>query len=233
MDNHNYLLIIIFYSFLLDNFNHFVSCHSLDISYHNSIILNNKLYFIGGYSHDNYRTSQIIYIDLSTSFSLYSLPIKEDFPEPDIPPFDSASLAFSEINNNSLYVIAGFRNISEYGSIVYSINTNLFDSWTPETFDGQSQLSNLTGTIYSQDSNGNTYIMGYNNMNIYKFDISNLTFITLTSINNDLLPTAGINNLHSFNYHLLDDENIIYYIGSDMTTVNTINIINYNYNYLF
>ena len=171
-DRHNYsskllkiLLVFLNLSLFLDNFKFSASGQLLDIASQSSIIINDKLYFFGGYSlFIHGYTNQTIYLDLSKSFSLNQLPpIKLLTPVP-IPPFDHTSLALGENNNNTLYLISGDRNRltpgdTAYGSIVYSINTSSFNTWIPETLTGQSFLVNInfTDTIYTQDNNGNTY----------------------------------------------------------------------------
>src|SRR6266540_2263989 len=109
-NHHNYSLllkiILVFLNLLLllDNFNFPVSGQLLDIESQSSIIINDKLYFFGGYSlSPPGRTNQTIYLDLSKSFSLnQSPPIKLLTPVP-IPLFDCASLALEENNNDTLY----------------------------------------------------------------------------------------------------------------------------------
>lgn len=149
MFNHNYLLIIIFNLIFLDKFIHLASGQVLDLGCQSPIILNDKIYFFGGYSNFTadyvYNlTNQIIYIDLSSSFSLNKpLPIKQQIvPKSAIPPFNKATLALGGASNDTLYVIAGVRNPSpavidiNYGSMVYSINTNSFDTWTSQDYNG-------------------------------------------------------------------------------------------------
>jgi hypothetical protein len=224
------LLIITFILFLLDNSN----SQSLDIGYQSSIRLNDKLYFFGGdanYHSNNSLTNQIIYIDLPSSFSLNQLlPIKQLYPNSTIPPFRKTSIVLGGINNDTIYLIAGYRyqtpGTRAYGSEVYSINTTSFDTWTSESLVGQSLVNSLTSTIYVQDNNRNIYMRGYNRTHIYKFNINNLTFTTLKPINNETTL-----NPYNSSCHLLNDGNIIY-IGLDVTTVNI--IIKYCYYcYLF
>src|SRR6185369_12745602 len=122
-------IILVFLNLLLlHNFKVLVSGQLLDIKFQSSIIIKDKLYFFGGYySPVKQDTNQIIYLDLSTSFSLnQSLPIKLLTPTStvSVPPFDSASLALGGSNNDTLYLISGNRNYSTpgtttYGSIVY------------------------------------------------------------------------------------------------------------------
>src|SRR5687767_6594392 len=93
------LLTIIFNLFLLDYFAYLVLGQLLDLEGHCSIILNNKLYFFGGDSFKLNLTNQIIYLDLSTSFTLgQTLPIKQIFPKSSIPPFAGETLALGGAN---------------------------------------------------------------------------------------------------------------------------------------
>jgi len=213
-------IILVFHSSLLflDNFKFLVSGQLFDISGQSSIIINDKLYFLGGYSISAEYTNQTIYLDLSKSFSLnQSLPIKLITPVP-IPPFNRASLTLGGSNNDTLYLISGHKNgtvpgTTAYGSIVYSINTNSFNTWTPETLNGQSLLANVSGTIYTQDNNGNVYIKGDGVNNMYKFNTNTLSFVSLNTINN----SPNISTV--FACHLLNDKETIIYIGENLTQV--------------
>ena len=227
-NHHNYSLrllkiILVFLNLLfLDNFKFSVSGQLLDIEYQSSIIINDKLYFFGGspLSLPGY-TNQTIYLDLSKSFSLnQSLPVNLITPTSTVPvpPFDRASLALGGNNNDTLYLISGYRNnltpgTTAYGSIVYSINTSSFNTWIPETLTGQSLLVNVTFTSYTQDNNGNTYIIGNGVNNMYKFNINTLSFVSLNPTNNGL----KINDIVTC--HLLNDKETIIYIGYNLTRV--------------
>src|SRR6266511_8370 len=186
--NHSFkLLKILLLNLLmfLDDFKFLVSGQLFDISGQSSIIINDKLYFFGGYSISAEYTNQIIYLDLSKLFLLnQSLPIKSLTPISTVlvPPFIRASLTLGGNNNDTLYLISGYRTTSPgttaYGSMVYSINTSSFNTWTSETLNGQQLLVNVNDTMYTQDSNGNTYITGGGVNNIYKFNINTLSFVS-------------------------------------------------------
>ena len=125
----------------------------------------------------------------------------------------------------TLYLISGYRyytpGTTAYGSIVYSINTNSFNTWIPETLTGQSLLVNVTGTMYTQDNNGNTYIIGNGVNNMYKFNINTLSFVSLNPINNG----PSITYVYEFTCHLLNDKETIVYIGYNLTQVLFYNLI--------
>ena len=77
---------------------------------------------------------------------------------------------------------------------------------TPVTIDGQLQLNKIPATKYTQDNNGNTYIVTENDPNIYKFNANSKIFTTLTPSNSG----PSIIRVSDFNCHVLNDENIIY-----------------------
>src|SRR5947209_1268729 len=132
------LLKILLLLLLLDDFKFLVSGQLFDISGQSSIIINDKLYFFGGYSISAEYTNQTICLDLSKLFLLnQSLPIKSLTPisTVSVPQFTRASLTLGGNNNDTLYLISGNRNNSNpgtiaYGSLVYSINTSSFNTWT-------------------------------------------------------------------------------------------------------
>src|SRR5436309_14256459 len=119
----------------------------------------------------------------------------------------------------TLYLISGYRyytpGTTAYGSIVYSINTNSFNTWIPETLTGQSLLVNVNRTLYTQDNNGNTYVTDDGVNNMYKFNINTLSFVQLNPIN------YGPNIISACYYtcHLLNDKETIIYIGNSLTQV--------------
>ena len=220
------ILIFIDLLLFLDYFKFLVSGQLLDICSPSSIVINDRLYFFGGSSLVDKATNQIIYLDLSKSFPLNQLPpIKLLTPtstEP-VPPFYSASLALGGCHNDTIYLISGYRLTSPgteaYGSIVYSINASSFNTWTPETLNGQSLLANVSGTIYTQDNNGNVYIKGNGANNMYKFNINTLSFMSLNPTNNN----SNINTI--FTCQLLNDKETIIYIGHNLTQVLLYNLI--------
>ncbi len=218
--DHSLKLLKILLLLLLLDFKFLVSGQLFDISGQSSIIINDKLYFFGGYSISAEYTNQIIYLDLSKlSLLNQSLPIKSLTPISTVlvPPFIRASLTLGGNNNDTLYLISGYRTTSPgttaYGSIVYSINTSSFNTWTPETLNGQQLLVNVNDTMYTQDNNGNTYITGGGINNIYKFNINTLSLVLLNPTNNGL----KIDDIVTC--HLLNDKETIIYIGYNLTQV--------------
>jgi hypothetical protein len=215
MINNNRLLklVLVFLNLIfLDNFKFLVSGQSLDITYQSSIIINNKLYFLGGLTVKTYKpTNQIIYLDLTTKFSLnQELPIKQNSLTSEVPSYYKASLALGGNKNDTLYLISGTRNKTNYGSIIYSTSTDSLNTWTPVTLDGQSLLTDMTDTIFTQDNNGNTYITGNGVNSIYKFDIKSLSIVSLKPLSNG----PSITHPSYFTCHLLNEESIIYFANN-------------------
>ncbi|RHZ71073.1 hypothetical protein Glove_262g60 [Diversispora epigaea] len=189
-------------------------------TYHNSVIINDRLIIIGGdkpVTEVPGGTYELIYLDLSKSFDNTNLSWNL-VHEGDLPISTWSSTAIVSLDNSTIFLIGGMfdKNTHDYVSNpVYTYNY-LNSKWTKPSITGDSVpiRQRMTGVI---DDSGIIYIFGgynfttfgevYNEMNT--LDTSSMTWKTLSIINN--LPPLS----NGYSASILPNGIIVYFGGLD------------------
>ncbi|RIB14218.1 hypothetical protein C2G38_1674102 [Gigaspora rosea] len=170
-----------------------------------SSLVNNKLYFFGGSSGDNF-TNEVWYLDLSNSFNVSLPPIHKGQEMPVA--VSLASSCVSPIDNSSVFLIGGNMSLAYNASVpFYPLEVYLFDSkmsyWRPPniidynaSFTGRycmQAVINNDGKIFmfgGADSNvtniNTTKVFMYNDMHM--LDTTTMKWSTLNIAQNVPLP---------------------------------------------
>lgn len=195
-----------------------------DRSFHNSVIINNRLFIFGGTKNvtkDAYKYSfELFYLDLSKPFDNASLSWVL-IPEGNIPVSLFESTSILGLDNSTVYIIGGFiKNKNrrfDYSNIIY-IYDSFTNKWsTPLTTGDSTPRQGMRGVInnlgiiymfggYNATNVTETIYSGtfYNDMNI--FNTTSMTW-TVLSISKNLPSKCG-----GYSANILKN-GVIVYIG--------------------
>jgi N-acetylneuraminic acid mutarotase len=206
--NSLYLCLTFMFGYILFGVEPFVPAGRLG---HSSILVGNKIYFIGGVSNTYQILNEVFYLDLSQSFNVANPPWTQ---VPNSPPFGSvlATVALDNSNNADLYLFGGMveRRMdvkTQNVSFIYKSNVNNL-KWIVPNVSGAVLAKNDEGRAgigAVSDNLGKFYIFGGLNISsatnlIYNvlsdmvtFDIASSSFaITNTVVKGRALYTATL-----------------------------------------
>ncbi|RIB15722.1 hypothetical protein C2G38_2143437 [Gigaspora rosea] len=154
-----------------------------------SALIDDKLYFIGGQFQNGTISSELFYLDLSTSFNVNTVASPR-WSDPSPAPIASAwaTATVGGDNKSTIFLIGGRMNPSDNDTIAYSFNTNIGNWSNITTSGGLNQKRKGSSLSYDPDS-GYIYIFGgqsvsnssewFNEMII--FDSINFSWSNVTS----------------------------------------------------
>ncbi|KAF0538904.1 galactose oxidase [Gigaspora margarita] len=160
-----------------------------------STLVGTRLYFFGGTtSPTNLTSNEVWYLDLSSSFNIFTPPWHSDGVMPVRYSFGTSCLSL--IDNYTVFLIGGRTwiaasantNVYSYTSSVYKFNSKTSQWTTPNINNFNSSFTTRNEIQTVLDSNGKIFIFGgrdfnnstklfYNDMNI--LDITTMTWSTL------------------------------------------------------
>ncbi|CAI2179923.1 12940_t:CDS:2 [Funneliformis geosporum] len=188
---------------------------------HSSVLVGNKLYFLGGRVSKS-CTNQVFYLDLSQSFDLTTPPWISLTQNAGIPFKSCWGTALLNDKEQTIYLFGGLMrndlNQDAFVSNVYSFNLNSL-LWNVPTVEGTppKRRRNMKGVI---DNTGKIYIFGGGTNNaigseaeIYFNDMVILNTVELSwVINTDNQP----NSSHTYTATLLSNGVIVYIGGAEV-----------------
>ncbi|RHZ77943.1 hypothetical protein Glove_168g45 [Diversispora epigaea] len=130
---------------------------------HNSVIINDKLLILGGYTNTTDYEFEIFYLDLSKSFDNFNLTWTL-IQDKGLPVYVWRSTSVLSLDNSTVYLIGGFMINKETNEYDYSNLVYTYDYSTSKW----STRQNIKGVI---DDSGNIYIFG-------GFNATNLTSLS-------------------------------------------------------
>ncbi|KAF0526945.1 galactose oxidase [Gigaspora margarita] len=140
-----------------------------------SSLVNNKLYFFGGSSVDNF-TNHVWYLDLSNSFNVSVPPLYKG--QEMLFAVSFASSCVSPIDNSSVFLIGGNMSLADNASVpFYPFEVYIFDSkmsyWRPANIIG---YNNSYTARYSMqaviDNDGKIFMFGGGDSNVTNVNIT-------------------------------------------------------------
>ncbi|RHZ78074.1 hypothetical protein Glove_168g55 [Diversispora epigaea] len=131
---------------------------------HNSVIINDKLLILGGYTFNHYEF-EIFYLDLSKSFDNFNLTWTLISDE-GLPVYVWRSTSVLSLDNSTVYLIGGLMQNKEtheydYSNLIYTYDC-LTSKWSKPVIDGDKvpPRQNIKGVI---ENSGKIYIFGGHN----------------------------------------------------------------------
>jgi N-acetylneuraminic acid mutarotase len=206
---------------------------------HSSVLVENKLYFLGGVvdNDNNFCSNEVFYLDVSKPFNMQA-PLWTDLTPNAGIPFRSCfgSVSLNKINNEqTIFLFGGITldiatNNDYFPSIIYSLNLNSL-KWNTPAVKGnpparRKETKSITdsGKMYTfsgvvDNTIGSTTVQYLNDMTIFNTADSSWSIIST--------PVSG---RASYTATLLEDGNIVYIGGYEDTPkdVDISQIILYN-----
>ncbi|CAG8681798.1 24048_t:CDS:2 [Gigaspora margarita] len=125
-----------------------------------SALIDDKLYFIGGQFQNGTISSELFYLDLSTSFNVNTIE-SHRWSDPSPAPIASAwaTATVGGDNKSIIFLIGGIMNPPANDTVAYSFNTNIGNWSNITTSGGLNQKRKGSSLSYDPDS-GYIYIFG-------------------------------------------------------------------------
>jgi N-acetylneuraminic acid mutarotase len=179
---------------------------------HTSILVDSKLYFIGGFDSMGKSQSDFFYLDLSIPFSTEDMNTLKYMQLNNNGLTPNARCTITTINN-MIYLFGCFM-INDNSSLVYQYSISS-DKWTIPSFNGSSPAHRISNVVAADPSTGSIYYFGgkddaYNILNdtwIFSTNNNQLSWQQITSAPQPICCSPAI---------LLPDGYILYISGSSL-----------------
>ncbi|RHZ45764.1 hypothetical protein Glove_655g3 [Diversispora epigaea] len=194
---------------------------------HNSVIIDDKLLVISGYTNVTDYTYELFYLDLSTSFENNKLTWTL-IPEGSLPVYTWRSTAVLSLDNSTIYLYGGFMTNKDthdydYSNLVYTYDYST-STWSIPNLGGDtvSPRQDMKGVI---DNSGKIYIFGgFNATNLASFTgflFNDMNVLNTASNTWTTLSISGSLPNRCFHYtaDILPNGIIVYIGGAEQVSV--------------